>query len=93
MYIPSHIKEVAEKVIENLLPPKYNNRYYKEYEIFIKCEQNSVTVNNACFIRLLYRKIEDLKSSTMWSIFSMLKSTLNIRHNINIGTFSKLIAY
>ena len=33
------------------------------------------------------------KCSSMWSHYSMLKSTMNIRHNVNIGNFSKLVSF
>jgi hypothetical protein len=32
----------------------------------------------------------EIKPSTLWSIYSMLKSTKNMKHNINIGTYLKL---
>ncbi|KAK5646365.1 hypothetical protein RI129_004829 [Pyrocoelia pectoralis] len=37
-------------------------------------------------------KSKYLKSSTLWSVYSMLKSTLNIKENINIEKYTKLIA-
>jgi hypothetical protein len=36
MDTPAHIRETAQKVIDNLLPKKSSNRYWKEYELFIK---------------------------------------------------------
>lgn len=78
---PAHIEEVAESVIENLLPSKSGNRYWKEYEIFIKwCEENSISVYNEYVMLAYFENIsKKLKSSTLWSIFSMLKSILNIK--------------
>jgi hypothetical protein len=32
----------------------------------------------------------EIKSSTLWSIYSMLKSMKNMEHNINVGTYLKL---
>lgn len=95
MNTPAHIKEVAENVISNLLPTKSSGRYWKEYELFIKwCNENTVsTFNEYVLLAYFENKSKNLKSSTLWSIFSMLKSTLNIKHNINIETYTKLIAF
>lgn len=35
---------------------------------------------------------EKYKSSTLWTHYSMLKSILNIKHNINIDTYTRLRA-
>jgi uncharacterized protein (UPF0210 family) len=57
-------------------------------------EDNDVTIYNE-YVLLAYfqAKSQNLKSSTLWSIYSMLKSTLNIKQNINIKNYSKLIAF
>lgn len=92
---PTHIQKVAENVIQNLLPEKSSNRYWKEYDLFKKWgDENGVSTYNE-YVLLAYfeEKSKYLKSSTLWSIYSMLKSTLNIKHNINIEKFSKLIAF
>lgn len=95
MDTPEHIQKVAESVINNLLPNKSGNRYWKEYELFMKwCGDNNVSVPNE-YVLLAYfeYKSKHLKASTMWSIFSMLKSTINIKHNINIENYTKLMAF
>jgi hypothetical protein len=33
------------------------------------------------------------QSSTLWSIHSMLKSTLLVKNNVNIGSFTKVTAF
>ncbi|RZC33183.1 hypothetical protein BDFB_014663, partial [Asbolus verrucosus] len=76
MDTPAHIKETAEKVINNLLPEKSADRYLKEYEQFIKwCDENDVTtINEYVLLAYFELKAKNFKSSTLWSIFSMLKS-------------------
>jgi nucleoid DNA-binding protein len=95
MDTPAHIKLVAQNVIDDLLPKKSTSRYLKEYELFIKwSNENAVTSFNE-YVLLAYfeGKSKKVKSSTLWSIFSMLKSTLNIKHNINIEKYTKLITF
>jgi cytosine/uracil/thiamine/allantoin permease len=86
---PEHIKRAAENAIQNLLPEKSSNRYWKEYEIFVKWRVDNSVSNYNEYVLLAYfeAKSKNLKSSTLWSIFSMLKSTLNVKHNINIETY------
>jgi hypothetical protein len=95
MDTPAHIKEAAEMAINNSLTQKSMKRYWQEYDIFMKwAEDNDVTIYNE-YVLLAYfqAKSQNLKSSTLWSIYSMLKSTLNIKQNINIENYSKLIAF
>jgi hypothetical protein len=95
MDTPAHIKEAAEMAINNSLPQKSMKRNWQEYDIFMKwAEDNDVTIYNE-YVLLAYfqAKSQNLKSSTLWSIYSMLKSTLNIKQNINIENYSKLIAF
>jgi hypothetical protein len=95
MDTPAHIRETAQKVIDNLLPKKSSNRYWKEYELFIKwSNENGINSFNE-FVLLAYfeHKSKTLRSSSLWTFFSMLKSTLNIINNINIESYTKLIAF
>jgi hypothetical protein len=95
MDTPAHIKEAAEMAINNSLPQKSMKRNWQEYDIFMKwAEDNDVTIYNE-YVLLAYfqAKFQNLKLSTLWSIYSMLKSTLNIKQNINIENYSKLIAF
>jgi hypothetical protein len=78
MNTPAHIKEAAEMAINNSLPQKSMKRYGQEYDIFMKwAEDNDVTIYNE-YVLLAYfqAKSQNLKSSTLWSIYSLLKSKL-----------------
>jgi hypothetical protein len=37
-------------------------------------------------------KSQNYKSSTLWSLYSMLKTTVNLRDNVDISKFPKLIS-
>jgi hypothetical protein len=41
----------------------------------------------------LEEKSKILKPSTLWSLFSMLKATLNIKENIDVRKFPKIVPY
>ena len=36
---------------------------------------------------------KEIKPSTLWSVYSMLKTIINMKHNINISTYPKLQAF
>ncbi|RZC00578.1 uncharacterized protein BDFB_012126, partial [Asbolus verrucosus] len=41
----------------------------------------------------LEQRSRQVKPSTLWFTFSMLKATLNVKENINLGKFSKVAPY
>ncbi|KAJ8912574.1 hypothetical protein NQ315_006646 [Exocentrus adspersus] len=43
------------------------------------------------YILVNYQK--KMKSSTLWSVYSMLRATLNIYNKVDIGTYLKLRAF
>src|SRR5436190_18544419 len=78
------------------LPKKSVNRYnlvydtYKNWQIKHKTLlSNSAENNLIVYFKELSKK---LKPSTIWSVWSILKSTLNTRDNVNINNFLNLKA-
>lgn len=52
---------------------------------------NSYTEND---LLVYFREVsEKYKSSSLWSLYSMLKTTLNVKHNINIEQYLRLRAF
>lgn len=93
---PPHIKECAKNVTLNLLPEKSRSRYEKEYSIFIKwCKENKAGTSYSEDVLLSYfaQISKTKKSSTMWSIYSMLRTTLSVKHNTNISKYTGMIAF
>jgi hypothetical protein len=43
-----------------------------------------------CFLTNFNKLSTEIKLSTLWSIYSILKSMKNMKHNINVGTYLKL---
>jgi len=93
---PPHIRESARNVTLNLLPQKSKTRYEKEYSVFIKwCLANKAGSSYSENIVLTYLAEigKSKKSSTLWSIYSMLRTTLLIKHDIDISKYTKVIAF
>lgn len=90
---PSDMAEEANTIVSNMLPAKSKIIYEKTYNQFREwCNKNKVKkVSENVLICYFEEKSKILKPSTLWSVYSMLKSTLNVKDNINIRNFSKLV--
>uniref|UniRef100_A0A6P7FIG9 Uncharacterized protein LOC114330684 n=1 Tax=Diabrotica virgifera virgifera TaxID=50390 RepID=A0A6P7FIG9_DIAVI len=87
---PPELREQANSL--SLLPSTSREKYETTYKQFMDWKKKYKTKSFSENIIMAY--FEELsksrKSSTLWSIYSMLKSTININHGINISTYAKL---
>jgi hypothetical protein len=74
------LKNIADCAVSNLVPEKSKRQYDKCYNDFKEwCNKNNVkTVSENVVLAYLMEKSKTVKSSTLWSTYSMLKLTLNI---------------
>lgn len=88
------VDKVAEKALASLLPGKSKEKYEKTYDNFKKwCKEKKIDIiNENVLLGYFSSELSELKSSTTWSIYSMLKSTLSVKENVNISGYHKLIA-
>jgi len=93
---PPHMIETANAVSLNLLPEKSKKRIHiLAYEKRLKWRKINKTKSWSENVLLTYfsNLSKEIKLSTLWSVYSMLKTTINMKHNINIGTYPKLQAF
>lgn len=92
---PEEITEKAKEVTLHLLPDKSKKKYDMQYDIFMKwCASNHVKrYSESVLLTYLSELSKKYKSSTLWSIHSMLKATLSVRQNVDIGSYVKVNAY
>lgn len=94
--IPKEILTEAERVKTDLLPEKSKKKYEKEYENFYKW---SLQMGNKNFEReevylAYFAKLSTTCSApTLWSRYSMLKTMLKLKKNVDMGKFFKIIAF
>jgi hypothetical protein len=90
VFVPSTSPDCA---VSNLIPEKSKRQYDKCYNDFKEqCNKNNVkTVSENVVLAYLMEKSKTVKSSTLWSTYSMLKLTLNIRDGIGVTKFLKLV--
>ncbi|KAK2574836.1 hypothetical protein KPH14_013018, partial [Odynerus spinipes] len=83
---PPELKEAAEKLKNNLLPAKSKNNYESAYDTFLIWKQAHKTKFTSESILMAYfsELAQKYKSSTLWSVYSMLKATIKINEKIDI---------
>lgn len=93
--LPPDVAEVAREVVLNLLPSKSREIYECAYKRFIKwCEEKNVkTYSENVLLAYFFDLAKVLKSSSLWSQYSMVKATLSLKNGIEIEKFSKLRAF
>lgn len=93
---PPELRAAAAKLSSNLLPIKSKSRYEKTYISYKNwCAQKGAkNISSENVVLAYFSELgENKKPSTLWASYSMLKSTLNIKHKVDISKFAKLIAY
>lgn len=93
--LPFDVLEAARSAVSSLIPEKSSRQYESAYNDFMKwCGSKKVkNVSENVILAYLEYKAKKLRPPTLWSIYSMLKKTLNVKQNIDIAKFSKLIPY
>lgn len=88
------VEQRAKDIIDNLLPPKSRKIYLKTYESFMDW-RNKKRINSfteSVFLAYFDEMSKKYQSSTLWSIYSMLKITVKIKHEVQMKTYGNLIA-
>lgn len=94
-FTPPELLKAAENASNLLLPEKSRKIYYgafDKFHVWLKSKRTTSMSEN-----VLVAYFSDLSNSkkptTLWSTYSMLKATLKIEHDIDIKSYSKLIAF
>lgn len=92
---PPEIAQAAKSVTLNLLPEKSRSKYEKQYEVFSKwCESKETNkISENILLAYFAEKAKVMKSSTLWSMYSMLRATISAKYDINISEYKKLLAF
>lgn len=92
---PSEVLETANAAISKLLPAKSKAQYEKTYIQFREwcATKNVVKISEKVLLAYLEEKSTKIKPPTLWSVYSMLKATLNVKENIDVRKFPKLVPY
>jgi hypothetical protein len=92
---PPELREAAENASISLLPEKSKEIYLKAYQDFKDWCFTKGTVKVSENVLLVYfqEHSQNKKASSLWAKFSMLKSTLALKENIDVSKYFKVIAF
>lgn len=90
----SDLEGAAERALQGLLPVISKEKYEKTYRAFKQwCNEKKIKViDENKLLAYFDTEMKQFQSSTTWSIYSMLRSTLNVKDNIDISKFNNLRA-
>lgn len=77
---------------EQILPPKSRQKYIKTYDDFMAWKSGKQVKSFVESIFILYfdELSKKLQPSTLWSVYSMLKTTVRLKHDIDIESYMNL---
>jgi hypothetical protein len=96
-FVSSDVEESAALAVNELrvLPVKSRKKYDKAYQQFEDwCREKRVRdITEEVLLVYFEQKSRKLKGSTLWSLFSMLRSTIQLKKNIEIKKYASLITF
>ncbi|XP_045472763.1 uncharacterized protein LOC123679295 [Harmonia axyridis] len=92
---PPEIRQAANDTIQNLLPEKSQNKYKTVYKNFQDwCSNKNIKSFTENVLLAYFSELSTkYKPSSLWTFYSMLRSTLDLNNSINIENYSKLRAF
>lgn len=89
------VRALAANARESLLPTKSKSVYENMYAMYRKwCIMKNISKTSEDSILAYFNsELECYKSSTLWSKYSMLRSTINIKEGVDISKFPSVILY
>lgn len=92
---PPELRQIASNTVQNLLPEKSQDKYKSVYKNFLDwCSgKNANSFTENVLLAYFNELSTKYKASSLWTFYSMLRSTLNINNGIHIENYSKLRAF
>lgn len=77
------------------VPDKSHERYIQAYEKFLKWQksQNTNSFDEDVMLAYFTEAAKTLVSSTLFSLYSMLRTTIYSNHNVNIALYGRLMEF
>jgi hypothetical protein len=93
-FVSSDVEESAALAVNELLRVKSRKKYDKAYQQFEDwCREKRVhDITEEVLLAYFEQKSRKLKGATLWSLFSMLRSTIQLKKNIEIKKYASLIS-
>ncbi|XP_031338472.1 uncharacterized protein LOC116177141 [Photinus pyralis] len=93
--VPESIQNKANLAADQLIPHKSKSLYNLEYSKFVKWLANNGTgiINEVVLLAHFQELSEVFQPTSLWTKFSMIKKTLLLNKNVNIGNYAKLTQF
>ena len=94
-HVPLEFFEEIENMELDLLPPKSRARYMVAYDKFMEWQRsnNCYSFEEVVFHKYMKELAKKQKPSSLWSVYSMLKSVCSAKHKLDISRYSNLILF
>lgn len=91
---PPELRRSAEEAANDLLPAKSKKVYEATYNGFVEWKKGHKTSSSSETVLLAYfnELSRKYKPTSLWSTYSMLKSTMKIKEKIDISRYAQLTA-
>ncbi|KAH1028269.1 hypothetical protein HUJ05_001643, partial [Dendroctonus ponderosae] len=86
-------REFNDSDLDQHIYEKVYEKAYQNFKNYIRAHTVQVITENVLLAYMGELSSKNLKSSTLWSIYSMLNATLNTKKNVDISKFTKLRAF
>lgn len=88
----SDIAQAAEIADSNLIPEVSKEKYLTAYNMFMKwCKkQKADSYSENVLLAYFGELATKFKATTLWTVYSMLRATLNISNNLDISKYERL---
>lgn len=89
----SEVDALVRSAESKLIPTQSKQLYLTSYNNFITWQESRglTSISQKTCLAYFEHESKNKSSSTLWSVFSMLKKMIKLKHNINIGEYSDLI--
>lgn len=89
---PEFEEEAKEILVLKMLPAKSKARYEQAYNSFVAWQKQTgkTTFTESVFILYFHEKSKTMSPTSLWSIYSMLRTTCELNNNVNIANFKKM---
>lgn len=94
-FVPESIRQVAKSVSLDLLPRASKQLYTSAYNNFKKWRRDN-GCNSFCedvMLAYFFHLSKKYVPSSLWSVYSMLKSTMKAYNQVDISQYQRLISY
>ena len=92
--VPSDIEAAAQSALSTVIPQKSKALYDLAYEKFEKwLEEKKIKHINEKVLLAYFEGRKTQKASTLWTLYSMLRSELSLKKNIDITKYTSLYAF